>query len=78
MTYEERIETVCKECEQHKICGYQLRNLQVKCDYLTNVGYGWKLGQQDTLEAIEECIDKGNSKATEEFMKGLNGYLNDK
>ena len=49
MTYEERKATLCKECGQEEVCGFYLRSIQDKCEYLQNVMYGWELGQQDTL-----------------------------
>ena len=71
MTYMERESAVCKECGQADVCGYYARDLQRKCVYLQNVMYGWELGQEDTLEAVENYVDRGNSVLTEKFMDGL-------
>ena len=75
MTYKERITALCKECGDSEVCGYYLRSLQDKCEYLQAVGYGWELGQQDTLDAVEDYVDRGNSTFTEEFMSGLKQHL---
>ena len=75
MTYSERQKQICEECGQPETCGYVSRGLQSKCLYLQNVMYGWELGQKDTLDAVETCVDKGNSAATEEFMNGLKQFI---
>ena len=77
MTYKERIKAICEECGQSEACGHYLRDLQRKCEYLQNVMYGWEMGHQDTIEAVEDYVDKGNSAATEEFMEGLRQHIND-
>lgn len=40
--------------------------------------YGWELGQQDTLDAVESYADRGNSDWTSNFMEGLKETLKDK
>ena len=75
MTYKEREASICKVCGQEEICGYYKRDLQRKCEYLQNVMYGWELGQQDTLDAVESFVSNGNSSWTDEFMEGLRQIL---
>lgn len=75
MTYEEREADVCKSCGQLDVCGYYKRNLQRKCEYMQNVMYGWELGQQDTLDAVESFVSNGNSEWTDNFMEGLKETL---
>lgn len=35
----------------------------------------WNYGQYDTLNAVENYVDRGNSNWTEEFMDELKEYL---
>lgn len=37
--------------------------------------YGWELGQQDTLDAVESLVSNGNSEWTNNFMEGLKETL---
>ena len=78
MTYQERAAELCEKCEQLEVCGYYKRDLQRKCEYLQNVMYGWELGQQDTLDAVESYADRGNSDWTDNFMEGLKETLKEK
>lgn len=71
MTYKERMQDICNGCDQSEVCGYYLTDNRRGCEYLNDIEYGWKLGQKDTLEAVESYVDRGNSTFTEEFMAGL-------
>ena len=71
MTYTERINNICDTCGQSEVCGYYFHNAQRRCEYLQAFSYGWKLGQEDTIAAVEDYVDRGNSAFTEEFMTGL-------
>lgn len=75
MTYQERIAELCEKCGQSEVCGYYIRGMQYKCNYLQNVMDGWELGQQDTLDAVEDYVSNGNSEWTTEFMEGLREKL---
>ena len=75
MTHKEREADVCMGCGQAVVCGYYKRDLRRKCEYLQNVMYGWELGQQDTLDAVESYADKGNSDWTSNFMEELKETL---
>ena len=78
MTHKEREADVCMGCGQADVCGYYKRDLCRKCEYLQNVMYGWELGQEDTLEAVESYASKGNSDWTYNFMEGLRQSLKEK
>ena len=75
MTYKERETDVCRVCSQSEVCGYYKRDLQRKCEYLQNIMYGWELGQQDSLDAVESYVSNGNSNWTDNFMEGLTETL---
>ena len=75
MTYKERETDVCRVCSQSEVCGYYKRDLQRKCEYLQNIMYGWELGQQDSLDAVESYVSNGNSNWTDNFMEGLKETL---
>lgn len=78
MTYQERAAELCEKCGQLEVCGYYKRDLQRKCEYLQNVMYGWELGQQDTLDAVESFVSNCNSDWTDNFMEGLKETLKEK
>lgn len=57
--YEQIKQKVCSECPSHKddYCGYVKRKLQRKCNYLSDVMYGYELGRQSkpkVSEGLEE------------------------
>lgn len=59
--YEQIKQKVCSDCPSHKddYCGYVKRQLQRKCNYLSDVMYGYELGRQSkptTAEGLEEEI----------------------
>ena len=71
MTKQERMAEICKECDQSEVCGWYMHNQEDRCEYITSISEGWDYGQQDTLEAVEDYVDKGDIAWTEEFMNGL-------
>ena len=75
MTYQERAAELCEKCGQSEVCGYYIRDMQHKCEYLQNVMYGWELGQEDTLDTVESFVSNGNSEWTDNFMEGLKETL---
>jgi len=75
MKKEERKSAICAKCADREVCGYYLTSEKRECDYLQNVMEGWELGQEDTIAAVEDYVDRGNSAATEEFMNGLKEVL---
>lgn len=75
MTYQERAAELCEKCGQSEVCGYYMRDMQYKCEYLQNVMHGWELGQEDTLDTVESFVSKGNSEWTDNFMEGLKEAL---
>ena len=59
--YEQIKQKVCSDCPSHKdgYCGYVKRQLQRKCNYLSDVMYGYELGRQSkpkVCEGLEEEI----------------------
>ena len=50
MTYEERENHFCDNCEAKENCSYISRNLERKCTFKETVMYGWELGYKDALE----------------------------
>ena len=61
--YEQIKQKVCSDCPSHKddYCGYVKRQLQRKCNYLSDVMYGYELGRQSkptTAEGLEEELVK--------------------
>ena len=57
--YEQIKQKVCSDCPSHKddYCGYVKRQLQRKCNYLSDVMYGYELGRQSkptTADGLEE------------------------
>lgn len=77
MNYTERKQAICEKCEGQEVCGFYFTPEREECEYLQNVMEGCKLGQQDTLVAVEDYVDRGNSVFTEEFMNGLKQKLED-
>jgi len=75
MTYQERAAELCEKCGQSEVCGYYMRDMQYKCEYLQNVMHGWELGQEDTLDTVESFVSNGNSEWTYNFMEGLKEAL---
>ena len=79
MTYGERMNQLCTECRDNATCGYIERGLQRKCRTIELCMYGWELGQEDTIEAIESLIVEGepwpligdNIKRTIEHLKSV-------
>ena len=78
MTYQERVAELCEKCGQSEVCGYYMRDMQSKCEYLQNVMHGWELGQEDTLDTVESFVSNGNSEWTDNFMEGLKETLKEK
>lgn len=66
MNVEERIKSICSKCIG---CQYKSKNLEHKCEYLSNVMYGWKLGFSDAIEKACEFFDKR--------MWEMNSYADD-
>ncbi len=50
MTYEERERQICRECSENVKCPYIPRELEYKCQNLSDTMYGWELGYKDALE----------------------------
>jgi hypothetical protein len=75
MKWKERKQAICAKCADAQVCGHYLNSEKRECDYLCNIMEGWKLGQADTLDAVESYVDRGNSTFTEEFMTGLKETL---
>ncbi len=75
MRYQERAAELCEKCDQSEVCGYYIRDMQYKCEYLQNVMHGWELGQEDTLDTVESFVSNGNSEWTDNFMEGLKETL---
>lgn len=64
MTYEERERQICRECRENVKCPYTSRNLEYKCQNLSDTMYGWELGWQDSID-----------KAVEWLKTHINDYL---
>ena len=62
--YEQIKQKVCSDCPSHKDddCGYIKRQLQRKCNYLSDVMYGYELGRQS------ECVKVKAESALDKFM----------
>lgn len=52
--YEQIKQKVCSDCPSHKDddCGYVTRQLQRKCNYLSDVMYGYELGRQSKEQPL--------------------------
>lgn len=75
MKFEERKQAICAKCESAAVCGFYLSPSRTMCEYLQHVQEGWEMGREDTLTAVEDYVDRGNSTFTEEFMEGLKQHL---
>lgn len=62
--YEQIKQKVCSDCPSHKNddCGYVTRKLQRKCNYLSDVMYGYELGRKS------ECVKVKAESALDKFM----------
>lgn len=58
MTYEERERQICRECRENVKCPYTSRNLEYKCQNLSDTMYGWELGWQDSIDKAVEWLDE--------------------
>lgn len=58
--YEQIKQKVCSDCPSHKddYCGYVTRQLQRKCNYLSDVMYGYELGRQSKAFYAEELDEE--------------------
>ena len=78
--YEQIKQKVCSDCPSHKddYCGYVKRQLQRKCNYLSDVMYGYELGRQSkpkVCEGLEEEIDKRWKEWISEDKEQVEGFL---
>ena len=78
--YEQIKQKVCSDCPSHKddYCGYVKRQLQRKCNYLSDVMYGYELGRQSkqkVSEELEEEIDKRWKEWISEDKEQVEGIL---
>ena len=80
MNYEERERQVCRECRENVKCPYTSRNLEYKCQNLSDTMYGWELGYKDAItKAVEwlyqrQAVDLEVSdieKFIEDFKKAM-------
>jgi hypothetical protein len=56
MTYEERKKWVCEQCNENANCPYIPRQLEDKCQNISDTMYGWELGYRDAIEKAVEWI----------------------
>ena len=75
--YEQIKQKVCSECPSHKddYCGYVKRQLQRKCNYLSDVMYGYELGRQSKPKVSEELETEANKYAEDNTW--VNEFTND-
>ena len=62
MTYEERERQICRECRENVKCPYTSRNLEYKCQNLSDTMYGWELGWQDSIDKAVEWLKNNADK----------------
>lgn len=61
MTYEERKKWVCEQCNENANCPYIPRQLEDKCQNISDTMYGWELGYKDantnTYDWLKQYLD---------------------
>lgn len=70
MTYEERERQVCIECRENVKCPYTSRNLEYKCQNLSDTMYGWELGYMDAIDKACKWL-KYNFNMPDDFESHL-------
>ena len=61
MTYEERKQRLCNNCEAKENCSYISRNPKRNCSFKETTMYGWELGWQDAIEKACEWLKENFS-----------------
>lgn len=72
MTYEEREKELCRKCSRKETCPYILRKMEYKCQYLSDMMYGWELGWKDAINKACEWLKFNYVEFTDNSRLGLN------
>ena len=52
MNYEERQKAICEQCNENASCPYIPREMEYKCQNISDTMYGWELGYKDASTNI--------------------------
>ena len=69
MTYEERQQAICKECNIHdERCAYFTRNMQDDCPKITSRMVGWELGYKDAINKACKWLNNFYNEDTHSYL----------
>ena len=66
---------VCIECGDYKNCPYVSRNLEHKCQHLSDIMYGFELGHKDAIDKACEWLE--HRQVIDLVVPNIEKFIND-
>ena len=71
MTYKEREQLYCIECNLYMKCGWSKVSRYANCIGGQDFMHGWEKGREETLDEIEEIYKNEGAIGMIEYFKGI-------